>query len=308
MVENAGEHPQRRLEAEDSSQPSYRSAFHGEIFHGQVVIVTGGGSGIGRCTAHELAALGAKPVLVGRTLERLERVREELAATGAEAGFCVIDIRDGGAVRDGVAAILSEHKRIDGLVNNAGGQFAKPLREISDNGWNAVIRNNLNGGFSMMREVFLQWMEAHGGNIVNVVAPVDFGFPNMGHSGAARAGMINLTHTAALEWVHHGVRVNAVAPGTIASSGLATYPEEQQDWFLSRRNYIPFRRMGTEAEVSAAICFLLSPASSYITGECLQVDGGLRLAKPSWSVPDHQAMPSFDPFGRSILPAFVTEQ
>ncbi|WP_454697044.1 SDR family oxidoreductase [Achromobacter aegrifaciens] len=285
----------------------YRSAFRSDLLCNQVVVVTGGGSGIGRCTAHELAALGARPVLVGRTLEKLKRVQGELAEAGCDAGVRVIDIRDGAAVREGVAGILSEHGRIDGLVNNAGGQFTSPLRDISDNGWNAVIRNNLNGGFSMMREVFLQWMEAHCGVIVNIVAPVDFGFPNMGHSGAARAGMINLTQTAALEWVHRGVRVNAVAPGTIATSGMATYPEEQQKRFLSRRDHLPFRRMGTEAEVSAAICFLLSPAASYITGECLQVDGGLRIAKHIWPVPDHQAMPPYDPFGRSVLPDFLTK-
>jgi citronellol/citronellal dehydrogenase len=129
-----------------------------------------------------------------------------------------------------------------------------------------VVRNNLNGGFSMMREVFTQWMRAHGGAIVGVVAPVDFGFPNMGHTGAARAGMINLTQTAALEWVQHGVRVNAVAPGSIIGSGLGTYSAEFQERLKTRRTHIPYHRLGTEAEVSACICFLLSPASTYVTG------------------------------------------
>lgn len=287
------------------SKAEYQSVYRADLFRGQVIIVTGSGSGIGRCTAHELASLGARPVLVGRTLEKLETVRDELTEYGCEAGVRAIDIRDGDAVREGIRSIISEHGRIDALVNNAGGQFAKPLKEISDNGWNAVVRNNLNGGFSMMREVYLQCMEAHGGRIVNIVAPVDFGFPRMGHSGAARAGMINLTQTAALEWVHSGVRVNAVSPGTIKSSGMATYPEEQQQRFLTRLGHIPFRRMGSEAEVSTAICFLLSPAASYITGECIQVDGGLRVAKHIWHVPEHQSMPVYDPFGRSIVPDFL---
>lgn len=291
-----------------TADASYRSAFRPDLLAGQVIVVTGGGSGIGRCTAHELAALGATPVLVGRTLAKLEGVRAELAERGCRAGVQVIDIRDGAAVHDGVAAILAEHGRIDGLVNNAGGQFPSPLESITDKGWDAVVRNNLNGGFSMMREVFVQWMRAHGGAIVGVVAPVDFGFPNMGHTGAARAGMINLTQTAALEWVHHGVRVNAVAPGSIIGSGLGTYSAEFQERLKTRRTHIPYYRLGTEAEVSACICFLLSPASTYVTGLVLQVDGGLRLAKHNWPVPEHRAIAPYDPFGQSARPEFLKGQ
>lgn len=284
---------------------SYRSALRPQLLGGQVVIVTGAGSGIGRCTAHEVAALGAMPVLVGRRLEKLERVRDELAQDGLACSLRVIDIRDAPAVNEGVASILAEHGRIDGLVNNAGGQFPSPLRDISDKGWDAVVRNNLNGGFTMMREVYQQWMEAHGGAIVNVVAIVDFGMPSMGHTGAARAGMINLTQTAALEWVHRGVRVNAVAPGSIASSGMATYNAEFQQRLKARQRQIPYQRMGTEAEISASICFLLSEAAAYITGVVLPVDGGLRLAKHLHTVPEHQSMPAFDPFGKTALPDFL---
>tara|TARA_R110001599_G_scaffold91184_3_gene239315 strand:+ start:1506 stop:2381 length:876 start_codon:yes stop_codon:yes gene_type:complete len=284
---------------------SYRSALRPQLLDGQVVIVTGAGSGIGRCTAHEVATLGAMPVLLGRKLEKLERVRDELAQDGLACSLRVIDIRDATAVREGVAAILAEHGRIDGLVNNAGGQFPSPLRDISDKGWDAVVRNNLNGGFTVMREVYQQWMEAHGGAIVNVVASVDFGMPSMGHTGAARAGMINLTQTAALEWVHRGVRVNAVAPGSIATSGMGTYNAEFQQRLKARRRQIPYQRMGTEAEVSASICFLLSEAAAYITGVVLPVDGGLRLAKHLHGVPEHQSMPAFDPFGKTVLPDFL---
>lgn len=284
---------------------SYRSALRPQLLDGQVVIVTGGGSGIGRCTAHELATLGAFPVLVGRKREKLERVRDELAEEGLSCSHRVIDIRDAPAVAAGVAAVVADHGRIDGLVNNAGGQFPSPLRDISDKGWDAVVRNNLNGGFSMMREVYTQSMEAHGGAIVNVVATVDFGMPSMGHTGAARAGMINLTQTAALEWVHRGVRVNAVAPGSIATSGMGTYNAQFQQRLKARRRQIPSQRMGTEAEVSASICFLLSKAAAYITGVVLPVDGGLRLAKHLHAVPEHQSMPAFDPFGKTALPDFL---
>ncbi len=284
---------------------SDRSALRPQLLDGQVVIVTGGGSGIGRCTAHELATLGAFPVLVGRKREKLERVRDELAEEGLSCSHRVIDIRDAPAVAAGVAAVVADHGRIDGLVNNAGGQFPSPLRDISDKGWDAVVRNNLNGGFSMMREVYTQSMEAHGGAIVNVVATVDFGMPSMGHTGAARAGMINLTQTAALEWVHRGVRVNAVAPGSIATSGMGTYNAQFQQRLKARRRQIPSQRMGTEAEVSASICFLLSKAAAYITGVVLPVDGGLRLAKHLHAVPEHQSMPAFDPFGKTALPDFL---
>lgn len=284
---------------------SYRSALRPDLLRERVILVTGGGSGIGRCTAHELAALGARVVVAGRKADKLERVCREIAVAGGEAHAQVLDIREGDQVRAAVSGLIATHGRIDGLVNNAGGQFPSPLRDINDKGWNAVVRNNLNGGFSMMREVYTQWMEAHGGAIVNVVACVDFGMPSMGHSGAARAGMINLTQTAALEWVHSGVRVNAVAPGSIASSGMATYDPAFQQRLKTRRETIPYRRMGTEAEVSAAICFLLSEAAAYITGVVLHVDGGLRLAKHLYQVPEHDAMPAYDPFGLSELPDFL---
>ncbi|MEW6466351.1 MAG: SDR family oxidoreductase [Pseudomonadota bacterium] len=286
---------------------SYRSALRPGLLQDRVILVTGGGSGIGRCTAHELAALGARVIVAGRRADKLARVCDEIASAGGRADAQVLDIREGEQVRAAVAALIARHGRIDGLVNNAGGQFPSPLRDISDKGWHAVVRNNLNGGFSMMREVYTQSMEAHGGAIVNVVACVDFGMPSMGHSGAARAGMINLTQTAALEWVHAGVRVNAVAPGSIATSGMATYDPEFQRRIKARRAHIPYRRMGTEAEVSAAICFLLSEAATYITGVVLPVDGGLRLAKHLYPVPEHQAIPAYDPFGRSELPDWLRD-
>lgn len=286
---------------------SYGSALRPGLLEGRVILVTGGGSGIGRCTAHELAALGARVVIAGRKADKLERVRDEIAAAGGQAHAQVLDIRQSDQVREAVADLIAAHGRIDGLVNNAGGQFPSPLRDISDKGWNAVVRNNLNGGFTVMREVYTQWMEAHGGAIVNVVACVDFGMPSMGHTGAARAGMINLTQTAALEWVHSGVRVNAVAPGSIATSGMATYGPEFQQRLKTRREHIPYRRMGTEAEVSAAICFLLSEAAAYVTGVVLPVDGGLRLAKHLHEVPEHAAMPVYDPFGRTQLPDFLRD-
>jgi len=273
---------------------TYRSIFRDAIFAGRTVVVTGGGSGIGRCTAHELAALGARVALVGRTLEKLEQVRAEIGTERATVHVC--DIRDEAVVKATVAAILAQHGRIDALVNNAGGQYPTPLKLISAKGWDAVVKNNLTGGFLMARECYVQAMESGGGAIVNIIADMWNGMPGMGHSGAARAGMLNFTETAACEWAVSGVRVNAVAPGYIASSGLDNYPPEFMEQVRHMAKKVPMQRFGNEAEVSAAIVFLLSDAASFITGSCMRVDGGVPNARPTWPLPAHARSKPFDGF------------
>jgi citronellol/citronellal dehydrogenase len=143
-----------------------------------------------------------------------------------------------------------------------------------------VVRTNLTGGFLMARECYTQWMQAHGGAIVNVIADMWLGMPGMGHSGAARAGMLNFTETAALEW--GPVRSNAVAPGWIASSGMDNYPPEMAAMIQNMHKLVPLQRIGTESEVAAAIVFLLSPAAAFISGACLRVDGAAPNAKRIW--------------------------
>ena len=174
-------------------------------------------------------------------------------------------------MREVVRAVLADFGRIDFLVNNAGGQFGSPLEKISAKGWDAVVRTNLTGGFLMARETYAQWMKQHGGAIVNMIADMWNGMPGMGHSGAARAGMLNFTETAALEWAP--VRVNAVAPGWIASSGLDHYPPEMREHIRALPKKVPLGRLGTESEISAAIVFLLSPAAAFISGSCIRIDG-----------------------------------
>ena len=268
---------------------TFPSIFRPDLFAGQTHIVTGGGSGIGRCTAHELAALGATVALVGRRVEKLNEVRHEIEEASGRALSFACDHRDEARVTAVVGEVVATTGRLDGLVNNAGGQFASPLASISKKGWDAVVANNLTGGFLFAREVYSQWMNAHGGAIVNIVADNWGSMVGMGHSGAARAGMVNLTETAAVEWAASGVRVNAVAPGWIASSGFETYPEWMQPYLRVLHRAIPLQRLGTESEVSAAILFLLSPAAAFISGTVLRVDGAApnaRLSSPLSALKD----------------------
>src|SRR5678815_1783748 len=269
----------------------YRSIFAPGLMRGQVALVTGGGSGIGRCTAHELAALGAAVAIVGRKVDKLSAVQNEIEEVGGTCSTHVCDIREEPQVQSTVAAVLARHGRIDALVNNAGGQFQAPLSAISAKGWDTVVRNNLTGGFLFARECVGQWMlkeadesrggaKPNGGAVVNIIADMWGGMPGMGHSGAARAGMLNFTETAALEWAP--VRVNAVAPGWIASSGMDHYPPEMTQTIRTMRSLVPLQRLGTESEVSAAIVFLLSPAAAFVSGSCLRVDGAAPNAKRIW--------------------------
>jgi len=281
-------------------QGMYDSVFRPDLFQDQTIIVTGGGSGIGRCTAHELASLGAHVVLLGRKQAKLETVHAEITEDGGLASWLTVDIRDEQRVADVVKEILDDRGRIDALVNNAGGQFVSPVQAISKNGWEAVIATNLTGGFMMAKEVFNQYMEDHGGAIVNMVADMWQGMPGMGHSGAARAGMVNLTQTCAIEWARCGVRVNAVAPGFIASSGMDTYPDYVKATIPALMQSVPLKRLGTESETSAAIVFLLSPAAAFITGTTIRIDGGAPLTRSTFPMPDHDNAPEYQGFHRAI--------
>ena len=288
---------------------TYQSVFAKGLFKGKTIVVTGGGSGIGRCTAHELAALGAHVVLVGRKLEKLQAVQAEIQADGGSTDFQVCDIRQEKSVKQIIAAIIAGHGKIDALVNNAGGQYVTPLEAISLKGWEAVINTNLTGGFLMARECFVQCMKERGGAVVNIVADIWGSMPGMGHSGAARAGMVSFTETAAVEWAHAGVRVNAVAPGYIASSGMDHYPPEVGASLREKRKLVPLGRFGTEAETAAGIVFLLSPAASFISGMTMRIDGARPQTRLGWEMrpasaasQSREAVKAFDGFHRAIVP------
>jgi citronellol/citronellal dehydrogenase len=285
----------------------YQSVFKAGVFAGQTIIVTGGGSGIGRCTAHELASLGAHVALVGRTLDKLEAVKTEIHEDGGSASTHACDIRDEAMVIATLDAVLKLRGRIDGLVNNAGGQYRAPMKTLSTKGFEAVVRNNLTGGFIVMREVYTRCMEAHGGAIVNIIADIWHGWPDYAHSAAARGGMFTLSETAACEWAASGVRVNTVAPGGIASSGFDTYTPEAKAKILQYPPTVPLQRYGSEAELSAAIVFLLSPAAAYITGSCIRVDGGTPNARGTWKLEPSTRSQPFQGFHRAELPELLKQ-
>lgn len=296
---------------------SYQSVFAPGLFKDQVIVITGGGTGIGRCTAHELASLGGTVVLMGRREEKLQEVVAEIEADSKESGsqgkadYRVADIRDEERVIEAIADIVSQHGGIHALVNNAGGQFPSKVEDISKNGFQTVVENNLVGGFVMAREVYKATMKEHGGNVVNITADCNNGFPGMAHTGAARAGMENFTKTAAWEWGRYGVRVNAVAPGIVASSGLTTYDPMTRKKLLMAGEMMPARRLCTEAEVSASIVFLLTPAAAFINGETLHVDGGAQFGSSHMYMPlprpKENNVELYDGFHRSNLDELLAE-
>lgn len=247
---------------------------HPELFKSQVVLVTGGGSGIGYGVAEAMLKLGARVFIASRNEERIEKAAAELSALG-ECVSAVCDIRKSEDLERLAQSIREKTGRLDILINNAGGQFPSPAEDISEKGWLAVINNNLNGTWNatqaMARNFFIPQTS---GCIVNVIVNHYRGVPGMSHTGAARAGVDNLTKSLAVEWSKYHIRVNALAPGIIQSSGLAHYPPQLMQGIAEK---IPMKRLGTVEETTWPILFLASPMASYITGETLYVDGGSKL-------------------------------
>lgn len=262
------------------------------LFADEVVLVTGGGTGIGYAVAAEVGRLGAKVALCGRRSEPLELAAGELRGAGIEVLAAPADIRVPESVDAFVSSVLERFGRIDVLVNNAGGQFPSPAEHLSPKGFEAVVRNNLLGTFHVTSAVATRaFIPQKRGRIVNVIAAIARGFPGMAHTGAARAGVENLTKTLAVEWAQHGVRVNAVAPGVIKTTGTAQYPPELLD--MSRRA-TPLKRLGTAEEVGHLIVYLASRYADFITGQTMYIDGGMMLWNSPWMIPDD--VPQYPPY------------
>jgi citronellol/citronellal dehydrogenase len=263
---------------------AYTSIFSRELFEGQVAIVTGGGTGIGLATAKELGWLGARVAIASRKQHNIDAGLAELRELGIDAMGELLDVREPESCERVVCSVLSHFGRVDVLVNNAGGQFPSPAQNLTPRGFEAVIKNNLNGLFYMTLSVGnLAMIPARRGRIVNVIADIVRGFPGMVHTGAARAGVDNLTKTLAVEWAGFGIRVNACAPGVIRSSGTLQYGDVLLE---HSRRATPLKRLGSVEEVSRVIVFLASDQNDYITGSTYYIDGGGSLWGDTWPIPD----------------------
>ncbi|MCS6911618.1 MAG: SDR family oxidoreductase [Myxococcales bacterium] len=266
-------------------QPPYlRSPFRPDLCAGKVAIVTGGGTGIGRAIALELSATGAQVAVCGRRPGPIAEVEAEISARGGTCLARPCDIREPDQIEGFVQEVLARFGRIDVLVNNAGGQRPFPALDMPLVHFDKVVRNNLFGTFAMTQAVARAAMIPQGGGaIVNIIANIFRGFPGMAHTGAARAGVDNLTKSLAVEWSPYRVRVNAIAPGIIRSSGTERYPESLLE---VARKKTPWKRLGTPEEVAHLCVFLASDAADYITGTTCYIDGGAALWGDLYPLPE----------------------
>jgi citronellol/citronellal dehydrogenase len=256
------------------SPPPPIKVFRSDLLAGRTALVTGGGTGLGRVIAQQLAEAGADVLLAARNVERLEQAAEEIrAATGRRVAAQFVNIRDRQAVETLAERARAQFGAVDLLINNAGGQFPQPARDFTAKGWNAVIETNLTGTWNMTQVFGNQMLEGRGGSITTIIAVVGRGFPGIAHTAAARAGVLELTKTLAIEWGPK-VRLNCVAPGPIQTEAFKqTYHPEIETLCEG----IPIPRFGSPEEVAYATVFLASPAASWITGEVLYVAGGQQL-------------------------------
>ncbi|MDP3547240.1 MAG: SDR family oxidoreductase [Phreatobacter sp.] len=263
--------------------------FRDDLLKDQVVLVSGAGSGIGKAIAIQCARLGAKLAICGRKVEKLEETAAILRDIGAEVFVRPATIRDAEDVDRLHAEVWERFGRLDHLVNNAGGQFPQAAIDNSVKGWNAVIDTNLNGTWYMMQAAARNWRDrGMPGSIVNIVTVVWRGMPGVAHTCAARAGVIYLSKTVAIEWAPLDIRINCVAPGAIATEGMDVYSDEaQRD--LPRSNLM--KRFGEATDVADAVTYLIAPSGSFITGEVVVVDGGNQVWGDQWTIarPDYFA-------------------
>ena len=267
-------------------------SFRDDLFAGQTFLVSGGGSGIGRAIAYICSRLGANVMICGRDKSRLTETQEGIRRLlGREIATTPMTIRDPEAVKRLMEATYERFGGLHTLVNNGGGQFPQAAIDFSVKGWLAVIDTNLNGTWYMMQAAAQKWREqAKPGNIVNIVANVWRGMPQVAHTCAARAGVVYLSKTVSTEWAPLGIRVNCVSPGSIDSEGLNAYEQPHAEQF---RYSNPMRQFGDALDIAQAVVYLSAPTGKFITGDVLVVDGGNNQHGDVWpaGMPDYFKVP-----------------
>lgn len=250
------------------------------LFAGKIVIVTGAGSGLGKATATLFARLGADLAISGRDPEKLERAADFLRDFGNRVLAVPFSIRDPDAVDAFFELVHAELGAPDVLVNNAGGQYPQAAIDFTRKGWNAVIDTNLNATWWMMQTAAQHWVKnKRPGSIINIVAVVGRGLPGIAHSCAARAGVIYLSKSVAVEWAPHKISINCVAPGCVESTGFGRYPPEGAATYWEAN---PMLRPGDEWDVAEAVVYMAAPSGKFITGEVLNIDGGQQMWGDPW--------------------------
>mgnify|MGYP001093813196 CR=1 FL=1 len=245
---------------------------------GKVAIVTGAGRGIGKAIALGLADVGANVVVAARTASAIDVTASEVTAKGRKALAVPTDVRLSDQVTNLVEKAVAQFGRIDILVNNAGGSFATPTMELSEGGWDAIIRENLKSVFLCSKAVAKMMIKQKKGNIVSIASIAGLrAYPDNAAYGVAKAGIINLTKTLAIDLAPYNVRVNAIAPGYIATSGMMQLQKNKPERIEAMNRHIPLGRLGRAEEIVGGVIYLAFDASSYVTGETLLIDGGLTL-------------------------------
>ncbi len=266
----------------DEELRSLPTAFRSDLFAGQVALVSGGGSGLGKAIAALLGRLGATIVICGRDTEKLQAACSLFQSWGIAAEPRTMTIRDADQVAATMGNVFEQHGRLGVLVNNAGGQFPQAAIDFTVKGWNAVIDTNLNGSWYMMQAAARQWSaRKQPGSIVNIVADIWRGMPQLAHTAAARAGVVYASKTVAVEWAPMNIRVNCVAPGCCETSAFGRYPAEGAASFEQSN---PTKRAGDAWDIAEAVAYLAGPSGKFITGEVLTVDGGQQLWGDPWAV------------------------
>ena len=245
------------------------------LLDGRVVVVTGGGSGLGRAMAERMAGLGARVGIVGRTADKLEEVVGAIRAAGGTAALAVADVRDPAAVHAAFDALEAELGPLDTLVNNAAGNFLAPSEELSPNAFDAVVRIVLHGTFHCTLDFGRRCIDGkRGGTVLNIVTTYAWtGSPFVLPSAAAKAGVLAMTRSLAVEWAAYGIRCNAIAPGPIPTEGAFSRLMVGGLEEMAKKR-IPQNRFGRPDELADLAVYLVSPQSAYVNGDCVTIDGG----------------------------------